>query len=531
MSTMDETAAARTADDVRDPHRRPVDPPPATGLARALWAERWAVLGCVIVAALAGGLLGQLQTPQYTARSRVFLAAQADFDPLGRVSAGDVGRFVENQVALMGSTSVLAATIKALELDSTPTELAERVRLAARDNSTVITVRATAATPQEAKDIADALPDAYRQSVRQRVAEQTEAADVAAAAAKDPTTAAAVQTARAVYGDGVATVEKAALPKQPSSPQPVRNAVLLGLLGLVVGTGYALYTQSAVRRRVGPAEAAALVDAPLLGHIPDRGRVTEALAQAASDAGDAYRMAAVGLDYIRGSAPGVFLVSAPHDGAGTSLTALNLAAAAADHGRKVFLFDVEDSVRPPAESVGAPRVPLHDLALGRVDLGMLVERHGSRLGIIRLLVQRPVQAHPVADVQQILEQLPDDTDLVLFDAPPLSSSSAAFALAGQVDAAVVVADDATTPADLDEMRRRCRLAGIPVAGVLMNHVRPHPGEAGRRRREPALDLMTPEPRRSTDLSGWGTRPASLMEPGPLAATPIEPSAPVKTIRI
>lgn len=504
MSTTDETVPPRPGETVRD-HLRPMDPPPATGLARALWHERWAVLGCVVVAALAGALLGQLREPQYTAQSRVFLAAQADFDPLGRSSNGDVGRFVENQLALMGSTSVLAATVKGLELDATPTELGERIRLSARDNSTVITVRATAATPEEARDIADALPEAYRQSVRQRVADQAEAADVAAAAAKDPTTAAAVQTARAVYGDGVATVEKAQLPKEPSSPQPVRDGLLLGLLGLVAGTGYALYTQSAVRRRVGPAEAAALVDAPLLGHVPNRGRVGEALAPAASDAGDAYRMAAVGLDYIRGSAPGVFLVTAPHDGAGTSLTALNLAAAAADHGRKVFLFDVEDSVRPPADPSAGPRVPLHELAGGRIDLGLLVERRGPRLGIVRLLVQQPIQGHPVADVQQILEQLPDDTDLVLIDAPPLSSSSAAFALAGQVDAAVVVADDATTPADLDEMRRRCRLAGIPVAGVLMNHVRPHPGEAGRRRREPALDFVAPQPRRQVDLSDWGTR--------------------------
>ena len=43
------------------------------GLARALWRERWAVLGCVAVAGLAGGLLGQLQTPEYTAQSRVLV--------------------------------------------------------------------------------------------------------------------------------------------------------------------------------------------------------------------------------------------------------------------------------------------------------------------------------------------------------------------------------------------------------------------------------------------------------------------------
>jgi Mrp family chromosome partitioning ATPase len=183
------------------------------------------------------------------------------------------------------------------------------------------------------------------------------------------------------------------------------------------------------------------------------------------------------------------LVTAPHDGAGSSLTALNLAADAADHGRRVFLLNIEDTVRPQSESdAGVLRVPLHDLAQGRIDLGHAVERRAAsraQFGIIRLQVLQPVQGHPVSDVQSILDQLPDDTDLVLLDAPPLPASSASFVLAGQVDAAVVVVDEATTPADLEELQRRCRLAGIPVAGVLFNHIRGRSLPGSRRRRAAA----------------------------------------------
>jgi hypothetical protein len=187
-------------------------------------------------------------------------------------------------------------------------------------------------------------------------------------------------------------------------------------------------------------------------------------------------------------------VTAPHDGAGTSLTALNLAAAAADHGRRVFLLNIEDTVRPQSESdAGVLRVPLHDLAQGRIDLGHAVERRAAsraQFGIIRLQVLQPVQGHPVPDVQSILNQLPDDTDLVLLDAPPLPASSASFVLAGQVDAAVVVVDEATTPADLDELQRRCRLAGIPVAGILFNHIRGR-STVGNRRRRAAVGSVPP----------------------------------------
>jgi hypothetical protein len=93
-----------------------------------------------------------------------------------------------------------------------------------------------------------------------------------------------------------------------------------------------------------------------------------------------------------------------------------------------------------------------------------------------------VQGHPVGDVQRILDQLPDDTDLVVIDAPPLPNSSASFVLAGQVDAVLVVVDETTTPADLEELQRRCRVAGVTVAGLVRNHIRRAPRKGGGSRR-------------------------------------------------
>ena len=292
-----------------------------------------------------------------------------------------------------------------------------------------------------------------------------------------------------MYGDGVSAVEPATVPAGSSSPQPIRDGLVLAIVGFLAAAAYALYSQSWSKRRVGPAEASAIFSAPILSEIPDRGRIggPDEIAAAHSDPGDAYRMAAVGLDYIRGTAPGVFLVTSPHPGAGSSTTALNLAAAAADHGRRAFVIAVEDGTRPwPGENDQRPRVLLHDLTQGRVDVAQVMEsREASRarFGVIRVLVVEPVQGHPVGDVQRVLDQLPDDTDLVVIDSPPLPSSSASFVLAGQVDAVVVVVDETTTPADLEELQRRCRLAGVTVAGVVRNHIRraPRTGFGSRRR--------------------------------------------------
>ncbi|HST82489.1 MAG TPA: hypothetical protein VLL08_12205 [Kineosporiaceae bacterium] len=464
----------------------------APSIVQAIFRERWIVLACVLIAGLLGVGLSQLQEKAYTAESRMFLSASAEFDPFDTTNNGDA-TFLANQVALLGSTSVLEGVIKELNLPIGPYDLMQNVDVSAGADSSVITVTVKAADAKTAKSIADTIPESYKTLMQARV---TDRAAEAIAANGGQTTKADINAAAKFYGTGVADVETAELPLGPSSPQPIRNALILALIGFLAATGYALYAQSFSRRRVGPVEASAIFGAPVLSEVPDRGRIgsDDAIAAAYSEPGDAYRMAAVGLDYIRGTAPGVFLVTSPHDGAGSSLTALNLAAAAADHGRRVFLLNIEDTVRPSSDSdSGVLRVPLHDLAQGRIDLSHAVERRAAsraQFGIIRLQVLQPVQGHPVPDVQSILNQLPEDTDLVLLDAPPLPASSASFVLAGQVDAAVVVVDEVTTPADLEELQRRCRLAGIPVAGLLFNHIRGR-STAGNRRRRAAVGSPPP----------------------------------------
>jgi capsular polysaccharide biosynthesis protein/Mrp family chromosome partitioning ATPase len=464
----------------------------APSIVQAVFRERWVVLACVLIGGLLGIGLSQVQAKEYTAQSRMFFSATGDFDPLN-ADDGDAVRFIADQAALLGSTQILDVVVKQLKLEVSPYELGLGVTITPAADSNVITIETTAGNAQTAKAIADGIPAAYREYIQKLVTTRKDQAqkNVQTNDARD-----AILAAAAVYGDGVSSVEAADLPSGASSPQPIRNALILALIGLLAATGYSLYAQSFSRRRVGPVEAAAIFGAPVLSEVPDRGRITadDSIAAAYSEPGDAYRMAAVGLDYIRGTAPGVFLVTAPHDGAGTSLAALNLAAAAADHGRRVFLLNIEDTVRPQSESdAGVLRVPLHDLAQGRIDLGHAVERRAAsraQFGIIRLQVLQPVQGHPVPDVQSILNQLPDDTDLVLLDAPPLPASSASFVLAGQVDAAVVVVDEATTPADLEELQRRCRLAGIPVAGILFNHIRGR-SSVGSRRRRAAVGSVPP----------------------------------------
>ncbi|MFI7586452.1 Wzz/FepE/Etk N-terminal domain-containing protein [Spongisporangium articulatum] len=461
----------------------------APSLLSMIWREKWVVGVCVVLAAAIGVGLSQLQAKEYTATSYVYLAVTGEFNPpVGNQQQGpfnaDPARFMADQAELMKSAALLEKVRTAVGVNVDVQRLAKDITVTVAADSSTITIDGTAGDPTTAKNIADQVAEQYEASRKASVTASADAAKLVAGGAADK---AAIAAAATLYGSGVKAVQASDLPQSPSKPNVMVNALILALIGFMAGVGYALFSQSASRRKAGPAEAAVIFGAPILSDVPNRGRIApeDAIAAAYSEPGDAYRMAAVGLDYIRGTAPGVFLVTAPHDGAGTSVTALNLAAAAADHGRRVFLLNIEDTVRPQSEAdAGLLRVPLHDLAQGRIDLNHAVERRAAsraQFGIIRLQVLQPVQGHPVADVQQILDQLPDDTDLVLLDAPPLPASSASFVLAGQVDAAVLVMDDETTPAELEECQRRCRLAGIPVAGVLLNHVRSGGGSSRKRR--------------------------------------------------
>jgi capsular polysaccharide biosynthesis protein/Mrp family chromosome partitioning ATPase len=460
----------------------------APSLVQAIWKRRWIMLLCVILFGAGGAVLSSMQSASYTASTRVFLSATTDFDPLetGQFVA-DPGRYSANQVTVMTSSIVLQKVIDGLKLDTTVKDLAETVKVEANADSDVLIISATDSDPAQAAKISDSIASTYQAVVRAMVQERAQNAVGEVTSAVDRANIAA---AAEVYGNGVQYVEPADVPESASSPNPVRDGLVLAIVGALIAAAWALYTQSWSKRRVGPAEASAIFSAPILSEIPDRGRVggPDEIAAAHSDPGDAYRMAAVGLDYIRGTAPGVFLVTSPHAGAGSSTTAINLAAAAADHGRRAFVIAIEDGTRPwPGENDQRPRVLLHDLTQGRVDVAHVMEsREASRarFGVIRVLVVEPVQGHPVGDVQRILDQLPDDTDLVVIDAPPLPNSSASFVLAGQVDAVLVVVDETTTPADLEELQRRCRLAGVTVAGLVRNHIRRAPRK-GRRSRASA----------------------------------------------
>ncbi|MGY1749217.1 Wzz/FepE/Etk N-terminal domain-containing protein [Modestobacter sp. SYSU DS0511] len=436
-------------------------------VASALWRGRWLIGGAAVVAGVLGAQLSALQDETYTAESRMVLSATANFNPLGGNQASNAGRYLANQMAILDSEPVLELVAEQLGGDADPAELAEAVNVATLADSDIVVISATAPDPEQAAARADAVAAAYQQYVTQRVQEIADAA--AAAVAADPAAVADVRTQAAVYGDGVAVAEPAAVPTAPTAPNPIRDGALLAVLAALVAAGVAI-----LRRGRGPVSGVQLADeaeAPLLGEVD---LALSRSGRLEPDA-EAFGMPLVALDYATDGRTGSVLVTELDErelGAGV---ALGLAASAA-LTRRVLVVDADGAGHRLTRMTGVPRPPrpLDDL-VGGVPVEEVTTRWPATAGdqvvdIARLGTSALRNHGGVTVLHRCLEQVAGDYDLVLFTAGPIFSDPVAFALLREVASVVLVVDrrgGKRLAPTLASFRYRLQLADRSCDGVIV----------------------------------------------------------------
>ena len=145
-------------------------------------------------------------------------------------------------------------------------------------------------------------------------------------------------------------VQPAVPPTSPSSPKSIRNAIIGGLAGLVIGLALAFGVEQFDRRLRRPEDIEAETGLPLLASMPRSRTLRRPLGPsrivAASDT-EPFRRLASTLRHLSHDRPiRSVLVTSPGPGSGKTTVALHLAAAAADGiGRNVCL--VEADLRRP----------------------------------------------------------------------------------------------------------------------------------------------------------------------------------------
>jgi Mrp family chromosome partitioning ATPase/capsular polysaccharide biosynthesis protein len=478
------------------------------------------ILALAAFAGLAAFGLSYLQATRYQATAQLILSDPRNagvFRDQTQIVI-DPQRYVRNQAALATSTPALLRTSELIGGRLGPGDLAATVTAQSSRDLDLITITASDATPYGAKEIADAVGQAYQDLVHEGVQASASASitelegaraelqarisqleteiaaggDSAALQAERDAAAAEVVSLNsrakeiavdaALYGSGVQVFEEAELPESPAQPRPVRNAALGGILGLVAACAFAWWLGQRHRIAESRHDPAPVLGSPLLGVVPDLELVgsdgkAPSLTQPGSVAAEAFRFVASSLmSAIKEQGASVVCVTSARQGDGKTVVALNVAAAAALGGRRVVLVDGDTRAR------GLSRwVRLND-AKGLTDLGTgappedCLRRLEWGAGLLAMCpAGSPVDAGAgffhSPGFRKAVAALRDQGDLIVIDAPPVLASADALAIVGKADGVIMVVEQRSPLHAIEDAGARVITVGTPVLGYVYNRAR------------------------------------------------------------
>ncbi len=456
---------------------------------RVLRRRKWVVILVALLAPAVAVALSLRQTPVYEASADVLLRYENLAGALAGVndvsSRPDPARGAETQAILAATPPVAQRALEESGLTGlTPTELLDASSVEADPNADVLTFSVRNEDPQVAEQLASAYATAYTEYRQELDTGAIAKARTEAQARIDQLEASGDDTS-ALYTSLVDKVEQLstleALQTQNASvirqaddanqvqPTPVRNGILAGVLGLLLGVGLAFLWEALDTRIRSTEEIQQRLGLPLLGRLPEPARRAKAksmlltLDEPSGSYAEAFRVLRTNLEFATLEEPaGMIMVTSAAASEGKSTTCANLAVTLAKAGRRVVLVDLD--LRWPSLNMffDREREPgLTDIVLGHVSLDEALEpivlgsaspngttHNGggtlsSQHGLLELLPSGPVPPEPseflASDaLGDLLADLRRRAELVLIDTPPLLGIGDALALSARVDGLLLV---------------------------------------------------------------------------------------------
>lgn len=287
-------------------------------------------------------------------------------------------------------------------------------------------------------------------------------------------------------GERPSVITPPSVPTEPVSPQPVKDGIIAGSAGLILGIALALLfeylddsinTPEDVRRALG-AEVTVVGVVPNWSEWKDarRGEIVT-VAQPKSPVAEAYRAIRTSISFVGLDDPiGSLSITSPSAGEGKTTTLANLAVVLAGAGRKVVIVDC-DLRRPRLHTFfGLPNtIGFTSVLIGEQPLSSALQRVPG-IERLSLLASGPIPPNPSELLSStrltgILRQLRADGAFVLVDSPPLLPVTDGALIASVMDSTLLVASAGrSTRKQIRQAVDTLRRAHAPLTGVVLNRV-------------------------------------------------------------
>lgn len=488
-----------------------------------LRVRKWTIILCTVLVTAAAVGLSMMQTPQYTAESRVLVEPTANeattFNPLLPVD-------IQTQVELIASESVAAVVAEELELDESLESILSGLSVSPQGETQVVKISYTSTDPERAQQIAQAFADSYIQFRRERALEdvvsqeetiqaQVDSAteqlsgiseDLAAAQdSEDEALSASLETQRSILiarlgvleqeldnvrsersqtTEAGQVIEPALLPESPSSPKHALNAAVALFLGVALGIGLAFLRERLDDRFRDRADVERTVEAPVLATVPRYSAPKKgqsplvSVSQSSVGAVEAYRSLRTNMQFITSQRNlKSVLITSPSEREGKSATTANLGVLFAQAGRRVILMS-SDLRRPTLGGYFGLREGVEDEVGLSTWLASDAEHPWDVIkdpGIpnLRVIPSGPIPPNPSElltspRVGMLVKLLEANCDLVLCDSPPVLAVADAAELVSALGGSVLVVNAQSThkSATLHARQELERVGGRLIGAVL-----------------------------------------------------------------
>lgn len=475
----------------------------AEQLLRLVRTRKWIIVQAVVLVMAATLLYTSRQEQQYTASANLLFttplqggATDAPLDP-ARVAATNAA--LVQLPAVSSYAAELLDGVSAGEIYSSVT-----VDTGAND-SDIATVSAVSASPERAADIANAYAEAYidfrrdtERDALENSVEQLKANLTALSTDRQNgpegeelrRQITALETAAALRTGGAELVQRATAPSQPSSPKVLRNVVLSGIVGIVLGLLLAALFDRLDRRLRTVEDLERAYALPVLAEIPRARRLHQArlLADASDANAEPFRMLRTNLRHL-GASHGLrsLLVASPVRGDGKTTVAHALATTMAAMGDDVVLVEADLHHRPAMPAPQGLSTVLVGQGLSHVLVSEPVGHHDSSPRRLTVLPAGPPVPNPSELLESermntLLRELEESFEFVIVDGPATTTVSDALSLVPIVSGVLVVGGlGHTTAKAAATLRQQLDLLNGHAVGLVVNFAPPPPNGYGYRR--------------------------------------------------